>query len=354
MSKKSNVLQRPLFAALACAPLAFLAGCGGGGGGGGGGAAPAAPVVSALVVTSSNAKPVSADALSNSTNTTAADAGASVATGAQVSTGAAGASTLELAAVARTLAAKIGSVPALATGVQATQTVPCSLGGSITVSVNVASTTVLVAGDSMSISASSCSENVDGSPETISGQLAITIVSGSIPTGTMAYPARFGMRLNSTGLSLVKGSTTTVSDGDLMIDMNQSTSNSGTSSLSGSSLANTVSTPAGSRSFRLRNFSQTVVETAGAKSYSVTATIETTNSRLGAGTLSYAVSTPTNLATDASGVYTGGSLKVTGSASALLVTVTGTNQFQIQVDTNGDGTYESTTTATRTELDGLL
>jgi hypothetical protein len=221
------------------------------------------------------------------------------------------------------------------------------------VSVNVASTTMLVAGDSMSMSASSCSENVDGSPETISGKLAISIVSGSLSTGAVTYPMRVGMRLNMTGMSLVKGSTTTVADGDLTIDLNQTSANTGTSSVSGTSLTNTVTTPAGSRSFTLKNFGQSIAQYPGLTSYNVSATVETTNSRLGTGTLTYNVTTSA-LGIDSSGAYTSGSLKVTGSGSALLVSVTGTNQFQIQVDANGDGVYESTTTATRAELDGLL
>ena len=78
----------------------------------------------------------------------------------------------------------------------------------------------------------------------------------------------------------------------------------------------------------------------------------TSNPRIGNNVV-YNVSTPTPILTDLS-VVLQGSLKVEGAKSSLLLTVTTPNNFTLQVDTNGDGTYDSTTTTTKAELQGLL
>jgi hypothetical protein len=345
---------RAALAAILSAPLVLLTACGGGGGGGDAAPAPA-PVTSSgtLQITTANAKPVSADALDNATNVDAAEGGASIVTGVQVDTGAAagGSATLQLADAARVLAAKAIGRTSLATGAAVNESAACNGGGSVNISGNVASNSDLSPGDTITISASSCRETVNGATSTLNGSMKITIVSGSVN----ANPVHIVMTIESLGFSVSENGKTSQTNGDLTLDVTGSAGSSTQSVvLSGKSLSTSVSSAAGTRSFSLQNYRQSVSSVNGAVTYNVEAQVTTSNSRLGAGTQVYSVSTPTALTTNASRAYTGGSLKVTGKSSALLLTVTGTDTFQLQVDENGDGTFETTTPATLAELRALL
>jgi hypothetical protein len=341
---------RIAFGAVACAPLALLTACGGGGGGGGDGGTPVTS--SAVVITSANAKPVTADALSAATTAEAAQGGSALVTGVQVQAGDT-AGSLQFAYAVLTLA---GKAPASRPLVQATtihQTEPCALGGSITVSGNVAGSNGLAAGDSISVSASSCQESVDGQVSTMSGSIAIVVTAGGLGSAG-AYPRDLTLAVTATNFSVSAGGETDVTNGDMTMRVHEDSSTVSSLTLSGNALANSITTAGGTRSYTQRNYAQTVAFNGTMTTYTFSSDIETNNTRLASTPVTYSVRTPSALVTSAAGDYTAGSISVTGRGSALLATVTATNTFQIQLDTNGDGSFDATVTATATELRSLF
>lgn len=339
--------SRLALAALLSAPLVLLSACGGGGGGGDS----TPPVVATQVaITSTNQKLVAADALDSATNVDAARSGSSFVTGVQIDTGAVTGDTMRLASVARVLAAKAPASLAQATGVALNETIPCSSGGSMTVSGNVSGGNAIVQGDQVTISTNNCIESVYGVTSTMNGSLSIRITAGSFDPNLPSYPSHITMAIVATNFSITINGQTESSNGDMLIDLTETSATVSSATVSGSSLAST-----GGRSYTLKNYSQQVGMDNGATTYRVSATVEATNGRLGSGTLSYTVSMPSAMTTDASGQYTAGSLKVVGASNAsVLLTVTAANTLKLELDANGDGTYEASTTVTLTELRAQL
>jgi hypothetical protein len=339
--------------ALLVIPALLLSACGGGGGGGGSAVPPATP----LAISTTNSKAVSADALDNSTDTTTAQTGTALVTGVQVDGGST-TGARRLVNVGRALLAMAPARPALATGVAMDETAACSGGGTLRVVGSVADATgnTLNAGDQITLIASSCSAVVDGQPVSMNGSLAITINSGRFNPNAITYPTRLVMTFVTTNFTVVEGSERTTSNGDLRIDINMIDASSEDITLSGSSLSDSHTTSAGTRSSTLKNYSESLTVRGTSITSTITATVESTNSRLGSGAVSYTISTVTPLAYAESGDVSAGVLKVTGANnSALLLTVTATNTFKVEVDANGDGTYESSTTGvTKAELEALL
>lgn len=351
MFQSKSSMPRAALAALFSAPLVLLTACGGGGGGDESGA----PVGAPLVISSANAKAVSADALGNATNVEAAGAGTSFVTGVQVGAVGGAAGPLKLAAAVRVLVAKVPAGPALATGVAINETLQCELGGSVTLTGNVASETGVSAGDTVNISASNCRDIVDGVPTTMSGAMKLTIIAGTFDPNVTTFPRRLAMRMDASNFTVSADGETSAVNGDLTIDMNESSALTGTIVLSGSSLSSAVLSASGtSRSYSLADYRQAMAFANSNISFEVSATVTTTNARLGTGALTYTVSTPTTLVTNAAGQFTGGSLRVAGSNSSLQLTVTAADTFQIQVDPDGDGDFDDTTTSTLAELRSLL
>ena len=335
--------------ALLVVPAMLLAACGGGGGGGGGGDSGNTATGSTLVISSSNAKPVAADGLDASTNTAGAGAGTSLVTGVQVDAGSA--PSVRLSSVALALAGKAGNRPALATGVTVNETAACSLGGSVNVSGSVAGGSGLATGDSMTVTASNCSEVIDGVSTTLSGVMSLTVNGGSFnPDVTTAQQVTMSLALKS--LSVTSNGVRDVADGDLKIELNQLNASATTSTLTGASLSNSYTRAGVTRSTTLKDF-RIVQEATGTQLRSnVAATVVSNNPRIGSN-VSYQVSTPTPVVTDLSLVLSG-TVKVSGANSSLVLNVTSLNNFSLQVDGNGDGTVDSTITATAAELRDLL
>src|SRR4051812_38623453 len=133
-------VPRLALSALLSGPVLLLSACGGGGGGGD--SSPPPVTSGAVAIDATNQKAVAAHALDSATDIDAARSSASIVTGVQVDTGAGGGGgALQLAAVARLLAANAPASVSLATGVTVNKTVPCTLGGSMTVSGQVSGTT---------------------------------------------------------------------------------------------------------------------------------------------------------------------------------------------------------------------
>lgn len=342
-----------LLRALLATPMLVLTACGGGGGGGGSAAVPATP----LAISTANSKAVSADALDNSTDTTTAQTGTALVTGVQVEAGST-AGARKLVSVGRALLAMAPARPALATGVAMDETGACSGGGTLRVFGNVADATgnTLNAGDQITLVANSCSAIVDGQSVSMNGSLAITINSGSFNSSAVSYPTRLVMTFVTTNFVIVEGADRMTSNGDLRVDINMLSASSEDIVLSATSLSDSHTNSSGTRSSTLKNFTESLEVRGTAITGTVSGTVESSNSRLGSGPVSYSISTVTPLAYTEAGDVTAGAIKVTGASnSALLLTVTATNTFKVEVDANGDGTYESSTPGvTKAELEALL
>jgi hypothetical protein len=338
-SSLRRIAPRPALAALFCAPILLLSACGGGGAGADA-SAPAAS--SALMLDASNQKLVAAEALGSATGLGSA--------------GAASAGTVRLASVTALLVAQAPAVLSQAPGIAVSQTVPCGLGGSLTLSGQATGGTAVVQGDSLSASLASCRLLVDGVPTTLGGVLAIRITAGSLHPLAPTFPSHIAISITATNLSVSAAGQTDTSNGDLLIDLTQASPSVSDVVLSGASVSNTVTTAGGSRSFTLSNFRQHVGVNQGATTFELVATLSSTDSRLGAGTGSFSVETPTPIVTSAAGDFVSGSLKVVGGGnSAVLLSVTAPNTFQLQLDAGGDGSYElSTAGVTVAELRSLL
>lgn len=331
------------------AALAMLSACGGGGGD----SAPATPVpsvVSQLVVTEANQQAVAAEAVQvTEQGTTTADVGSVLVTGAQVSAGARG--PIVLGAVAQKLLAMVPQGPALATGVTETQTADCSGGGTVTVTAASSGTgTSLAVGDSIAIAARGCVEPIDGTNMRIDGSMSLTAIAGTFDSSSTVYPKDVTLRMVATNLSLDN----VQMNGSLDLHLLQTSAVLGSVALTSPSFTWKVTTASGTQTLTLRDYSHRVDQaTVDTASIQLSVTVETDNSRLGSGVTGYTISTPTPVVVNTlsgTGMLLSGSVKVTGKASALLITVTGNDTLQLQVDSNGDGTYDTSRTVSRFQL----
>lgn len=337
---------RLVMAAVLCAPWVLLTACGGGGGGD---APSGGSTASGVVITSSNAQPIAAEAVETASSTDAT-AGADFLMGVQVDDRAGSAHALLLARAAQRLVAKAPASAGLATGVTTTETVPCT-SGSLNLTVTTSGSGTLAAGDSFQMTANSCSEGSGADLMVMNGTITITVLSGTYDPVSTVYPKTLSMRIVAQGFSVTAGGETEVFTGDLTLSVNETSATSASLSIKADSLTSNLG---GSHSLTLTNYSMTATESSSGSAITMSASVQTTNGRLGSGTFSYTVATVTPLAVSASGAITGGSIKVTGSGSSLLLTATGSDAFTLQVDTNGDGTYDSNTPVTRTQLQALI
>lgn len=342
--------RRPV-SALCCATLLALAGCGGGGGDAGG--PPAGGFQATLAISTSNAKPVAADALDSATNIDAARGASNFVISAQVEPAALSSPALRLAQAASALGARRGAGTGLLLAAAVNETVACSGGGTVTVSGNVAASDGFTAGDSATLSAAGCRETIDGVLTTMSGSLALTITGGSF-SATAAFPRHVAMTIQASNFSVTAGSDASTASGDVSMDLTETGPDAAAVVLTGTSLSSQVTTSAGTRSFTMRSYRQALAIAGGSTSYTVTGDFETSNSRLGTGTVAYHVSTPAALVASSAGDLSAGSLRVDGKASALLLTVTGSNALRLEVDADGNGSFESSSTATLAELQALM
>jgi hypothetical protein len=326
-------------AAAICAPAFFLAACGGGGGDDSGGAQ-----ATGVVITTANAKAVSADALDASVNLGAA-ANSGLPVGVQVD-GGAGANPMRLADVARKLAG-MAPTTSLVTGVAVNETLQCD-SGSLNFRGNVSGGSALVAGDVLTITALNCRSISEGI--TMNGSMTLSVTRGPWDT-SLPYPRSVTMTVTSNNFTLIENGVTSVSNGDMTIALDETSATSSVAVVTANSLANTT----GLRTSTMKNYRQTATVSGSTTSIEVSGSIETNNGRLGSGTHLYAIRTIAPLTMNSSDDFTGGTLEVVGAnATALRVIVTGTNSFNITVDADGNGSFESSTTATRSELESLL
>lgn len=335
-----------------CVPVMFLAACGGGGGEDDAPAGPSIPVATGAVITTVNAKAVSADAITASTTTSAA-ASAGLPVGVQVQPGASGASsTLRLGSIARTMALKAAQRPGLVAGVAIHETEACTFGGSVTLTGNLSDPEWAVQGDTVTTTMNNCRENIDGVATTMNGKLTISVLSGRFYSYAMT-PFDVTMKVEAANMTITAGGATSTMHGDMTMRYAANSVNIETIVISGTSMTNMVTGGSSPLSLTMKNYRQEISTDRGPATTTVTMRVESLHPSLGSTAIAYDVSTLTAWKTDEFGNVTAGSLKVAGAGSQVQITVTAENTFEIKVDTNGDGTYDATQTATLSELRSL-
>jgi hypothetical protein len=328
-----------------------VSGCGGGGGEGGGGTTGVTPQpTQALGINETNAKPVSANAVDAAQNTSATK-GASSPLGVQVDT-ADGAPTMQAIAEAARFASQTFSASTLPRGVVVSETDPCTLGGTLSISGNVASSAGFSTGDSFTLTMTSCTLKVGTSTAVMNGSMTMTVAAGSL-TG---IPFHVVLAVAATNLSVTTGGVSVVSNGDTRLDWTANSATSQTLIASGSSMSSRETISGATHTTTMRNFSQTLVINGSTDTSTLSGTVETDSSKLGAGTVSYTISTPTPVSWNTTTrTPTTGVIKVVGANNTqVLVTINADSSVSIQLDANGDGVYEKTITSTTAELAGLV
>jgi hypothetical protein len=298
----------------------FLASCGGGGGGGGD--APPATSNTQSLISTGNAKAVAADALDASFGSESV----------------------------RTAAALL-----LTSTTSADGTASCALGGTLGVTSTIAAADkALKANDSITLTASSCQAQSGGQTVTVNGSVTMIVASGSyVPN--QAPPFRIEMRMSFSNFAVSGGGVTETANGDLTMDFNAISSTEEDLTVSGSALTLTYNKNGVTRSRILRNYSQSLQTRGDAITETVSATVESVNSKIGAGTFTYQITTPTPITvTRSTGAVTGGVVRVTSGAVVLQVRVTSTDVFAIDLDLTGDGTIDAALSASKAELEALL
>jgi hypothetical protein len=319
--------MRSAFRTIALASAFVVASCGGGGGGSGSGFGGLSSATPQVAITESNALAVSANALDAAENTSAIRGATGLPVGVQ--------------AIAAALPA----------AVTVNQTGACPLGGTITVLGRVPSGAALGAGDSVSIVTSNCRVSTGGSVLQMNGQLAVSVVSGSIGG---SLPFHVVIATTATNLTVSGNGVTVVANGDARLDWTESAASAQTIVSSGTTLASRETLNGSTHTTVLRNYSQQLTINGSIATASVSATVETDSAGLGIGTTSYTISTPTPVVWDlTTRVASAGAVKAVGANnSQLLLTVNADTTATIQVDANGDGTFEKTLTTTSAELAG--
>jgi hypothetical protein len=340
------------FRALALASAIVVASCGGGGGDSGTGTGGLSSATPQIAITESNARAVSANALDATQNTAATRGATGLPVGVQVNGGGAPgtlAVITQVVQLARTSAIARG----LPTAIAIDETGACPLGGTISVSGRVASNAALGPGDAVSITTNNCIVSAGGSALQLNGQLSISVVSGSI-SGTL--PFHVVIATTATNLSVSANGVTAVANGDARLDWTASTATVQTIASSGTTMSSRETINGSTHTTVLRNYSQQLTINGSIATGTLAATVETDSSRLGNGTTSYSISTPTpvvwNLATR---IASAGVVRVVGANnSQLLLTVNPDTTATIQIDANGDGAFERTITTTAAELASLV
>ena len=333
--------------ALAVSSSALLAAGGGGGGGDNSSSLTTGGSVTAASITASNSKNVGAQAYSGTDALNSqVGSGSALVTGVSTSTGSNG---LLNAALQQLYLAVGNAGPTLVTGVSVTETVPCSGGGTVQFTINTASTEQFSAGDTISVTGGNCVE--DGAKLNGTLNMVFNSISGT-PTPTAAWSASIGMTFIN--FSVEAGGISSTANGDSMLNYSQTSAASASLSATGNSLQmRTVQgTSTIDRTLSAYNYSASV-NASNQYTYRADFTLQGNLGTLG--NAAFTVKTITDFKQVPGSFPTAGALIATAAdKSSLTLTVKDGTSVQIDVDKDGNGTVDSTSTATWTELSGLL
>lgn len=320
---------------------AMITGCGGGGGGDSGGGTTTVTAATSTI-SSSNAPDVAANAVNASNGISQSGSVSSLITGVTVDAGnaaSAGLINTSLQQMYKVLANQ--SAASLVAGVTATQSYPCTNGGSISATVNEAVTGTLSSGDSVAVTATQC---IEGSL-TLNGGFSVSFsnLSGTPGTAT-AWSGALG--LNFKNFSITEGGEAALANGDMALSINQLGYNNATASISGNSLQLSLSRSGAVVIDRtLSAYSYTGTVQSSLETYSVNFTM--TGDFKSAGNGAYGVTTTTPFK-QISGAYPyQGALKVAGSGNtSVTLTALDSTSVRLDIDKNGDGVTDETVNTT--------
>lgn len=318
---------------LAVSVVSALAACGGGGGG------QTPTVAQTAALNSANQNVAAQDAASTSSMPLLS---AQTLTGAQVT------DESVLFSLARAQLDKLPTYLAQAkvnsalTGAVQSQTMACRFGGSLTASVTDADNNgVVSAGDSVTITGNNCIE-----PEgTLTGSLSFAVNSVIGTFGASSYSGSLTMTFN--GFSVTSSQFSANANGALTVSVTANGLNTGSLTVSATSLS-VAGTYAGiTRSRTLANYSATSTRSPNSTygyitSYTMSGTL--TSSALSSQAISFATSTP--FVSRSSDYYpSSGVMVITGAAnSKVKLTALSATQVKQELDANGDDIYEASVT----------
>jgi hypothetical protein len=317
-----------------------LAGCGGGGGDAG--APMNTPQGNGLAISASNYTAVAQSAVSSMGflgDTSGLVTGAEVASKPQF---------LPLVVdQAKRGLARLQGGGAVLSGVQTSEVVPCSQGGTLTLVINdVGNNGSLDAGDGLTIDASACIEQ----GVKIQGRIALQVQALTGVYDSSNYSATVQMTL--TAFVATTGSDTAQGDGTITVTLARTPAgvtdivlDVPTLTLSGTEAGQSYSTKLTGVHMALRN--ETV---SGAARTSLTYTGTLTSSAFG--NRDVLISTPQTLVVQGSDAFpSSGQLMVSGSSgSKIRLTAMNKTQVKLELDADGDGAYETQATKTWLEL----
>jgi hypothetical protein len=321
--KSGEIFMKFASIPLALAGAIILTACGGGGGGG---AAPAAVAIGATVaVTAANAKAMVAVAIEATANPF--DSFGPLGVFAVISN---------------------NPTPSVFVAPQ-----NCAAGGTAILSGSIASFALPASGDQVNAAFASCAPVSSlGSNFQLSGNIGMSI--GSSTAAVVNFTA------NYSGLNaILTGLVTYQYTGDQASTWDTTNTSAIVYNMTGTSLA-TKSTKTSSGIANVRNnvwksYNHRLTTGSTGSNYLFNATLQSDNPLISAGGGTFLVTTPTQvLRSSTTSALTSGSIKIVGTGNTSLVAnVTGPNALTIQIDANGDGVYESTVTATTSELFAL-
>lgn len=227
-------------------------------------------------------------------------------------------------------------------GVSQSQSVPCSNGGSLTASVNVANGNgTISAGDSVSITSNGCVEAFGS----ISGSLSFVIGSLSGTFASTNYSAAISM--NFANFSITSPQLSALVDGSLNYALAVTGVNARTATVSTPSLMVSGTYGGVTRSRSLTNYSATLTRTSDPTYVYVTTYVVNgflTSSSLSSQAIGFNTGTP--IVTRYTDYYpSSGVLVITGANnSKIRLTALSNLVVREELDANGDGIYETSTT----------
>ena len=324
----------------------LLAACGGGGGGGDDAAPPPASGVS---ITTENAEVVSAEVTNSIDAVEGASSGSAIITGVSITANSDGfsyrdfvLSQLDQFAVVRQQQLSSGVVGVVIPA----ETVPCSDGGSITISGEVADPNLdtFSAGDTLSAIFDNCSE--EGILISGSFELTINVAFDGTP------PFNLDVSIRMTGFSVTDPDINFSSDGDMRLVLTEDGIGNFGATFSGNSL--TINEGGETVTLSTYNYVLTGNDSSGGYTVDIAGTIDST---ILGGSVTFTTVQPfTGNDFNGTGDSTQGVLLMTsnfdGSQARLTAQPDGVN-VMIEVDADGDGVFEETVMTTWDDLDSL-
>lgn len=326
-------------AAIALAGAA-LAACGGGGGDDASTAPP--PVAARLVISSTNAPSVTAEAMQAISATGSATGGVAAQGDGSARSGSLG----KIKNAAGKAAAQLKSIDRRSQATQS-QTVACSGGGSFTITLNIAGA-VVQGGDTLTITFNNCSEL----GTTSNGALAMQIVSVSGTGSALVLTTDATL----TDFSVVDGPITERTNGTMRLTIDDSRADQTVITASSNNI--TSERRRGSELLSTRSITAWNMLSVSSDSSGLTST---TNNLVATGRFpvlgegSFQVETLQPIVNNLTSPYpTAGRIRVSGANGSNLVATVQSTGLLVDVDADGNGTADSSRTFTWAELEALI